>query len=152
MPHVCNTGFHVRAMLVQRVYAKILRLAPASRARFSSGQIFNLVTTDTEQVQTLSQFALGVISSPLRIVVALYLLYGLLGPSSITALVVLVVSMPLQVLFVKQSAVLLRKALMHTDERVGTYGTAWSILWLLYPVYPVVPLTCYIQLVFTFKW
>ena len=112
-------------MLVHRVYSKILRLAPSARARFSSGQIFNLVTTDTEQVQTLSQFALGVVSSPLRIAVALYLLYGLLGLSSITAFVVLLVSMPLQVLFVKRSAVLLRKALAHTDERVC--GGWWVI-------------------------
>ncbi len=60
---------------------------------------------------------MGIISSPLRIALALYSLYVLLGPSSITALVVLVICMPLQALCVKTSTALLKRALGYTDER-----------------------------------
>ena len=84
-------------MLVHEVFDKVLYLTPSARAQFSSGRIFNLVTTDAETLQSLFQNILGVISSPARIIGAMTMLYVQLGPSSLVALAVLVLMMPVQV-------------------------------------------------------
>ena len=93
----CDAGFRLRAMLVHEVFDKVLYLTPSARAQFSSGRIFNLVTTDAETLQMLFQNILGVISSPFRIIGAMVMLYIQLGPSSLVALAVLILMMPVQV-------------------------------------------------------
>lgn len=90
-------GFRLRAMLVHEVFDKVLYLTPSARAQFSSGRIFNLVTTDAETLQMLFQNILGVISSPARIIGSMAMLYVQLGPSSLVALAVLILMMPAQV-------------------------------------------------------
>ena len=87
-------------MLVHEVFDKVLYLTPSARAQFSSGRIFNLVTTDAETLQMLFQNILGVISSPARIIGSMAMLYVQLGPSSLVALAVLVLMMPAQVIVI----------------------------------------------------
>ena len=84
-------------MLVHEVFDKVLYLTPSARAQFSSGRIFNLVTTDAETLQMLFQNILGVVSSPARIIGSMAMLYVQLGPSSLVALAVLILMMPAQV-------------------------------------------------------
>ena len=92
-----SAGFRLRALLVHEVFDKVLYLTPSARARFSSGRIFNLVTTDAETLQMLFQNILGVISSPARIIGSMVMLYFQLGPASLVALAVLILMMPAQV-------------------------------------------------------
>ena len=64
-----RAGFHTRAVLVHQVFLKVLSLSPAEWAHFSTGRVFNLVTSDVETLQLLSQSIMNLISSPLRIIV-----------------------------------------------------------------------------------
>lgn len=75
----------------------MLFLTPGAQHDFTSGRIFNLVTSDAETLQQLCQNLLGVISSPARIIGAVVLLYFQLGPASLVAVVTLVILMPAQV-------------------------------------------------------
>ena len=84
-------------MLVHQLFKKVVALSPTAWAQFSSGRVFNLVTSDVETLQLLSQNIMNLISSPLRIIVAMYLLYFQLGVSSIVALAALILMMPMQV-------------------------------------------------------
>ena len=59
--------------------------------------MFNLVTSDVETLQLLSQSIMNIISSPLRIIVAMFLLFQQLGVASLVALASLVLMMPIQV-------------------------------------------------------
>ena len=63
----------------------------------SSGRIFNMVTSDVEMLQLLCQSIMGIVSSPLRIAIAMLLLYLQLGPAALVALAVLILMMPMQV-------------------------------------------------------
>ena len=90
-------GFRLRALLVHQVFKKVLFLTPGAQHSFTSGRIFNLVTSDAETLQQLCQNLLGVISSPARIIGAVVLLYAQLGPASLVALVTLVIMIPIQV-------------------------------------------------------
>ncbi|KAL3160420.1 hypothetical protein ABBQ32_010743 [Trebouxia sp. C0010 RCD-2024] len=119
---VMRGGFRLRAMLVHEVFDKVLYLTPSARAQFSSGRIFNLVTTDAETLQMLFQNILGVISSPARIIGSMAMLYVQLGPSSLVALAVLILMMPAQAVLVRISARLLKKTLLRTDERAKLEG------------------------------
>ncbi len=44
-------GYQLRALLVHERFKKVLYLAPTARAEFSSGRVFNLVTSDAETLQ-----------------------------------------------------------------------------------------------------
>ena len=55
------------------------------------------VTSDTETLQMLFQNILGLMSSPLRIIGSVALLYQQLGPASLVAVATLVMFMPVQV-------------------------------------------------------
>ena len=92
-----GVGFRLRALLVHQVFKKVLFLTPGAQHRFTSGRIFNLVTSDAETLQQLCQNLLGVISSPARIIGAVLLLYAQLGPASLVALLTLVIMIPIQV-------------------------------------------------------
>lgn len=90
-------GFHTRAVLVHQLFRKVIALSPTAWAQFTSGRVFNLVTSDVETLQMLSQNIMNLISSPLRIVVAMWLLYLQLGVASLVALASLILMMPIQV-------------------------------------------------------
>ena len=82
---------------MHQVFLKTLSLSPGEWAHFSTGRVFNLVTSDVETLQILSQSIMNLISSPVRIIVAMVLLYLQLGVASLVALASLVLMMPVQV-------------------------------------------------------
>ena len=73
------------------------RTRPSGRAAFSRGYVYNLTTSDVDTLQMFSQQVFQLISSPVRIFVAMLLLYMQLGASSIAALLLLICVMPFQV-------------------------------------------------------
>ena len=93
----CGAGYQLRSLLVHQTFKKVLYISPAVRSDFSSGRVFNLVTSDAETLQLLCQNIMGLISSPLRIIVAMAMLYFELGVSSLVAFAVLLLLMPTQV-------------------------------------------------------
>ena len=92
-----GAGYQLRSLLVHQTFKKVLYISPAVRSDFSSGRVFNLVTSDAETLQLLCQNIMGLISSPLRIIVAMAMLYFELGVSSLVAFAVLLLLMPTQV-------------------------------------------------------
>ncbi len=94
---LCCAGFRLRSSLTHRMYNQVLTLSPQGRNMHSSGRIFNMVTSDVEMLQQLCQSIMGIVSSPLRIIIAMLLLYLQLGPSALIALAVLCLTLPLQV-------------------------------------------------------
>lgn len=79
------------------VCRKIMFLTAESRTAYSRGFIYNIVTNDTDAVQMTCNQIFSVVSSPLRIIVAMVLLYGQLGIAAFAALVLLICMIPAQV-------------------------------------------------------
>jgi ATP-binding cassette subfamily C (CFTR/MRP) protein 1 len=121
---VC-VGFRLKAMLVHQVFRKVLRLTPTAQQRFSSGKVFNLVTSDAETLQALCQNILGVISSPARIIGAMVLLYVQLGPASLVALATLVIMIPIMVTLGPCS---LPASGSENSCRMGAMRAIWRVL------------------------
>ena len=62
-----------------QIYRKALSLSPAARQKTSTGQIINMFSTDTKQLQMFLNFMNNVALAPLQIIVALALIWLQVG-------------------------------------------------------------------------
>lgn len=65
---VMRAGFRLKALILSTVHKQVFLLSPAARNSFTSGRIFNLISSDAETLYVFCQFGFGLISSPVRIV------------------------------------------------------------------------------------
>jgi ATP-binding cassette subfamily C (CFTR/MRP) protein 1 len=98
------TGVQLRSALVTAIYNKSLTLSNTTRQKQSTGAIVNFMSNDTEHLQLLTQNLHLLWSSPLRIVVALILLFNELGVATIAGVLILLLLIPLQTRVVKTMA------------------------------------------------
>ncbi|GMP73769.1 hypothetical protein CsSME_00031415 [Camellia sinensis var. sinensis] len=95
--NVMRVGFRLRSTLVAAVFRKSLRLTHEGHKKFPSGKITNLMTTDANALQQISQQLHGLWSAPFRISIAMVLLYQQLGAASLLGSLMLALMFPLQV-------------------------------------------------------
>ncbi|ODM95243.1 Multidrug resistance-associated protein 1 [Orchesella cincta] len=88
------TGMKVRTALISAIYRKALLLSNAAKRESSTGEIVNLMSVDVQKIMDLIPFVNMVWSAPFQIAVALYFLWGILGPSSLAGLGVMVLLLP----------------------------------------------------------
>ncbi|CAN4101608.1 unnamed protein product [Withania somnifera] len=117
--NVMRVGFRLRSTLVAAVFRKSLRLTHESRKKFASGKITNLMTTDSEALQQISQSLHSIWSAPLRIGVSLVLLYQQLGVAALLGAVLLVLMFPVQTFIISKMQKLTKEGLQRTDKRIG---------------------------------
>ncbi|TMW93430.1 hypothetical protein EJD97_011715 [Solanum chilense] len=117
--NVMRVGYRLRSTLIAAVFRKSLRLTHESRKNFASGKITNLMTTDSEALQQICQSLHTIWSAPLRIVVALVLLYQLLGVAALIGALLLVLMFPIQTFVISKMQKLTKEGLQRTDKRIG---------------------------------
>lgn len=117
--NVMRVGFRLRSTLVAAVFRKSLRLTHESRKKFASGKITNLMTTDSEALQQICQSLHTIWSAPLRITVALVLLYQQLGVAALLGALMLVLMFPVQTYVISKMQKLTKEGLQRTDKRIG---------------------------------
>jgi ABC transporter transmembrane region len=66
---------YVRTAVSTMLYRKTLRVSGAGRAATSTGQVVNMMSNDTAQLQRFLQFVGMIITAPIQIVLALVLIY-----------------------------------------------------------------------------
>jgi hypothetical protein len=72
---LAHCGVYVRTAVSTMLYIKALKISAAGRAKTSTGQVVNMMSNDTMQLQRFLQFIGLTMVAPLQIVVALYLIY-----------------------------------------------------------------------------
>jgi hypothetical protein len=72
---MAHTAVFVRTAVSTMLYRKAMRVSGAGRAMTSTGQVVNMMSNDTAQLQRFLQFGGLVITAPITIVVALVLIY-----------------------------------------------------------------------------
>ena len=75
-------------------FRKSLRISSAGKKDTTSGEIVNLMSVDAQRICDLVPYVNMLWSSPLQIVVAIYMLYQILGPSVFAGLLVMIVLVP----------------------------------------------------------
>ncbi|GAX80189.1 hypothetical protein CEUSTIGMA_g7627.t1 [Chlamydomonas eustigma] len=117
-----RAGLRLSAVLSATVQRKVLYLTPSARSHFSSGRVFSLVASDASSINSLCWNAFALLSSPLRIAVAVYLLYYQLGVSCFVAIACLLLMVPLNMTLMAWTSERLKAALTHSDERTKLEG------------------------------
>ena len=82
------------------------------------GEVVNLMSVDTEHIESLMSYLWAVWSSPLQIGVSLYLLYSTLGPSMFAGLGVLLLLMPVNGMVMKKLGDYMTKIMSTKDKRM----------------------------------
>ncbi|KAL8248288.1 hypothetical protein R6Q59_005156 [Mikania micrantha] len=117
--NVMRVGYRLRSTLIAAVFRKTLRLTNESRRKIASGKITNLMTTDSESLQQVTQSLHTLWSAPFRIIIALVLLYEQLGVASILGALLLVLMFPIQTLVISNMQRMSKEGLQRTDKRIG---------------------------------
>ncbi|KAH7568509.1 hypothetical protein JRO89_XS06G0008600 [Xanthoceras sorbifolium] len=117
--NVWRVGFRLRSTLVAAIFRKSLRLTHESRKNFPSGKITNMITTDANALQQISQQLHGLWSAPFRITMAMVLLYQQLGVASLLGSLMLVLMLPVQTFVISKMRKLTKEGLQQTDKRVS---------------------------------
>ncbi|KAF9918677.1 Multidrug resistance-associated protein 1 [Lobosporangium transversale] len=113
-----NLGIELKSGLISVIYRKSLKLSPDARRGATVGEIMNHMSVDAERVAQSVTYLPLIISSPFEIAVATWLLYRQMGPSGLTGLGVVVLTMPAQWLIAKVLNRAKDKKLSTMDERV----------------------------------
>ena len=87
-------GLRVRTAVVSAVYRKTLALSAGERQSRTAGEVVNLVSVDAQKLQDLTNYLHAIWYSFLQIGLAVYFLWGQLGPSCLAGVAVIALSMP----------------------------------------------------------
>ncbi|KAF8763126.1 Multidrug resistance-associated protein 1 like [Argiope bruennichi] len=91
-------GMRVRTALVTAVYKKSLVLSSTARKESTVGEIVNLMSVDSQRFMDLMTYLNLIWSAPLQIVVALLMLFNILGIAVLSGLFVSIILIPINAL------------------------------------------------------
>ncbi|KAF8937350.1 hypothetical protein BGZ58_002845 [Dissophora ornata] len=90
-----NLGLEVRTALMSMIYRKALRLSNDAKQKSTAGEITNHMSVDAERwSMSLSTLPL-IVSIPIEIAIAIWMLYGLIGWSIFVGLAAVVLMLPI---------------------------------------------------------
>eukprot|EP01039_Chlorochromonas_danica_P003955 gene3955-4327_t len=113
-----HIGLQFRNILVNKIYRKALLLSPAARQVSSTGQIVNMFSSDTVQLQRFLFFVNNIFMAIPTIGVALYLIYRLVGVATFVGLGMIIITMPLNGVIFGTLNLLRKEKMLVTDYRV----------------------------------
>ncbi|KAL3108383.1 hypothetical protein niasHT_015305 [Heterodera trifolii] len=96
-----SVGCQVQSVLTSAVFAKTLRLSNGARRGRTSGEIQNLMAIDVDRFQQITPILQQLWSSPLQIVVSLFLLYKTIGLAVVGGVVVMLSLIPCNLVVVR---------------------------------------------------
>ena len=112
-------GIKVRAALVTAVYDKTVTVSRSSLATFSTGQIINFMSTDTDRVNNFGPSVHAAWSLPFQFTVTLVLLYQQVGVSFLAGVIITVLLVPANKAIASRIGSLSTKMMAAKDARVS---------------------------------
>lgn len=114
-------SFKIRAAIITTIYKKSLSVSSVSASEFSSGEIVNFMSTDTDRITNFCPSFHAVWSLPFQIVVALVLLYKQIGVASLAGLGFALVLIPINRWIANKIGELSQEMMTQKDNRVKVY-------------------------------
>nr|XP_021201313.2 multidrug resistance-associated protein 1 isoform X4 [Helicoverpa armigera] len=111
-------GMRIRTALTSAIYRKSLRMSNSARKESTVGEIVNLMSVDAQRFVELTAYLNMIWSAPLQIALALYFLWGILGPSVLAGLAVMIILIPVNGLIANRVKTLQIRLMKYKDERV----------------------------------
>ncbi|KAK8811416.1 hypothetical protein WA158_003150 [Blastocystis sp. Blastoise] len=115
---MARIGVQMKSMASEAIYRKALNLTSTAKGNTSTGQLVNIMSSDTNMLQMFSMFLLITVSAPVFIIVAIVLIANMIGWLTWIALGIFVLMMLCQ-LFISGFARKFRmKTMQYADERI----------------------------------
>lgn len=111
-------GMRIRTALISAIYRKALRMSNAAKKESTVGEIVNLMSVDAQKFIDLTAYINMIWSAPLQIILALYFLWDVLGPSVLAGLAVMIILIPINGYIANRVKVLQIRQMKNKDERV----------------------------------
>lgn len=93
--HICFvTGMRLKTAVIGLVYRKALVISNAARRTSTIGEIVNLMSVDAQRFMDLATYINMIWSAPLQVILALYLLWQILGPAVLAGVAVMILLVP----------------------------------------------------------
>ncbi|KAG8268119.1 Multidrug resistance-associated protein 7 [Homalodisca vitripennis] len=115
---MAKVGLKIRAALVCIIYKKTLTLSTITLSAFSTGEIVNFMSTDTDRIVNSCASFHTLWSIPFQIAVTLYLLYQQVGMAFLAGVVFSVILIPINKCIASQIGKLSTKLMAEKDNRV----------------------------------
>jgi len=113
-----QTGIVIRTAVSCAIYEHSLKLSPKGREGLTSGNVTNLVATDTQKLFEVFQQGHMIWGAPLGIFVVVVILFVLIGPSSLVGAAILIGLVPLSKKVMHVIVRIRRKRVAVADERI----------------------------------
>jgi len=100
------------------LFSKALTISAAGRAQTSTGQVVNMMSNDTTQLQRFLQFVGFTLVAPIQIIIALVLIYGQVGNATWVGVGFMFCLIPINGVVFSSVSKQRRKVLKYSDARV----------------------------------
>jgi len=111
-------GQRMRTALILLIYKKSLRLSATSKKSSTVGEMTNLISVNAQMFQNFTPFLNMAWSSPLQIIICIYILWRYLGIAAFAGFATTIIFIPLNVFTAKKSKRLWDKKLKSQDLRL----------------------------------
>ena len=108
----------LKSSLTSAIFRKSFKLSSKSRKERTIGESVNLIQIDSQRLQDVIQDLNLLWSSPLTIVLSIYFLWGILGPSCLAGLTVMVLLIPINTFVGGWMKKFQQKNMKHKDNRM----------------------------------
>ncbi|XP_045610459.1 ATP-binding cassette sub-family C member 10 [Procambarus clarkii] len=116
---LAKVNLRLRAAVISAVYRKVLQVSAANLSRFSTGEVVNLMSTDTDRIVNFCQSFHALWSLPLQLGVTLFLLYQQIGIAFLAGVGVTVILIPINKWLATKIGKLSVEMMSFKDRRVG---------------------------------
>jgi|AntRauTorckE5430_2_1112549.scaffolds.fasta_scaffold01045_2 ATP-binding cassette subfamily C (CFTR/MRP) protein 1 len=107
-----------RTAISTLLYKKSLNVSAAGRSCTNTGQVVNMMSNDTTQLQRFIQFGGMTLVAPLQIIISLILIYRQVGPATWVGVGFMVILAPVNIIVFGVVGKMRRKVLKYSDLRV----------------------------------
>lgn len=115
---MAHCATYVRTAVSTLLYRKSLRISAAGRAKTSTGQVVNMMSNDTTQLQRFLQFAGMTLVAPIQIIISLALIYQQVGNATWVGVGFMLFLAPINVVVFSVVSKMRRRVLKYSDLRV----------------------------------
>eukprot|EP00934_Nitzschia_sp_Nitz4_P008776 Nitzschia sp. Nitz4//scaffold175_size95217//10753//15087//NITZ4_004718-RA/size95217-processed-gene-0.45-mRNA-1//1//CDS//3329538924//8766//frame0 len=115
---MAHCSVFVRTAISMMLHHKALKVSAAGRAKTSTGQVVNMMSNDTMQLQRFLQFLGLTMCAPLQIGIALYLIHRQVGSATWVGVGYMFFLIPIQLVIFMIVGKMRIKVLSYSDQRV----------------------------------
>ncbi|XP_054264333.1 ATP-binding cassette sub-family C member 3-like [Macrosteles quadrilineatus] len=111
-------GLNIRTAVISAIYRKSLRISSAARRESPVGEVVNLMAVDAQRFIDFSAYFNLIYAAPIIIIIAMYFLWDLLGPSAFAGLAIMVILVPINIAIANRVKSFQMKQMKYKDDRV----------------------------------